>query len=78
MRRPDAALAPPLARTLAALIRVYARDGRATVQSVMVEAGYASRGDVHMHLSRLRGLGLAAWDDGQQATLRPTVVAVAV
>ena len=61
------------ARTLAAIIRVYARDGRATVDTVRVEAGYASKSTTHKHLVQLAVRGLVAWSDGCDGTLRPLV-----
>lgn len=66
------------AATLAALVRVYTRDGRATVRTVMVEAGKRSPNTTHVHLVALRNAGLVTWEDGRQSTLRPLVRPVAL
>lgn len=60
--------------TLAALVRVYDRDGRATVRAVATECGRAVS-TVHDHLRALRRAGLVGWEDEQQGTLRPTFTA---
>jgi len=61
---------PAPTRVLFALIRVYSRDGRATVRAVAAEAD-RSPATTYVHLRRLRRFGLAHWDDGQMGTLRP-------
>lgn len=64
------------ARTLTALIRVYNRDGRATVRSVVEEDGRAVS-TVHFSLSLLRRSGLVRWTKGQKGTLTPLLWPVA-
>lgn len=68
-------VSPAGTEVLLALVAVHARDGRATVRAV---AAAAERGvsATHVHLMRLRGLGLVAWDPPRQGTLRPLVAAV--
>lgn len=58
------------ARTLTALIRVYNRDGRATMRTVAAEAD-RNVSVVFGDLQRLRRAGLVAWTDGETGTLRP-------
>jgi hypothetical protein len=63
------------ARVLAALLHVYARDGRATVRTVARAAG-RSVGPTHKYLARLADRGLVAGiGDGVVRTgaLRPLV-----
>lgn len=76
--RPTDALPVPQARFLAALIRVYARDGRATIRSVMEEADYRSVGRLHDAARALRDRGLIAFEDDQAGTLRPLVWPIAL
>jgi hypothetical protein len=63
---------PAATRVLMALIRVYARDGRATVRSVAAEVDLGASTTL-AHLRRLRRFGLVDWADGQTGTLRPLV-----
>lgn len=65
-------LPPAQARVLAALLRVHALGGRATVREVALSAG-VSLSTCHAHLLGLRRRGLCAWEPGQQGTLRPLV-----
>lgn len=60
-------------RTLLALLAVYERDGRATVDTVAIEAdrGLAV---THVHLHRLHDVGLV--DYGVRGALRPLVCVV--
>ena len=57
-------------RVFAAVLEVYARDGRATVRSVAREAG-VSKSTAHHHLRRLHAEGLVSYTPGCQGTLRP-------
>lgn len=78
MSAPSTFISPAQTRVLLALLRVYERDGRATVRSVAAEAGLASYGRVQeTHLSRLADAGLIAWEPGKAGTLRPLVGVVA-
>lgn len=61
--------------TLLALLRVYERDGRATVRSVADERGVALSSAYRL-LDELRNEGLVTWEDGQAGTLRPLVSVV--
>lgn len=70
-------VAPAPSRVLLALIRVYQRDGRATVRTVADEVGICLS-TAHAHLTRLQGMGLVAQTEGQTGTLRPTVQPVQV
>lgn len=63
-----------LAVVLMALIRVHARDSRATFRSVAAEAD-RSLSVTYRSLSMLRARGLCDWGTDQQGTLRPTVAA---
>jgi hypothetical protein len=56
---------------LCALRGVYHSTGHATIGAVTRVAGL-HKSTVHATLERLRCLGLASWEDGKQATLRPT------
>lgn len=60
-------------RVPVALIAVYQRDGRATVRSVVAEAGMKSPGSALRPLKLLRDAGLIAWEPGKAGTLRPLV-----
>lgn len=60
-------------QVLLALVRVHAREGRATVRMIGQEAGIPSTGHVLHVLRRLRDLGFCAWEDGTQGTIRPTL-----
>lgn len=71
MVTPDDVLRDSTARTLAALIRVYARDGRATVRSVADESGLKSS-VTHKNLHRLEALDLVR-GVSIQGGLRPAV-----
>lgn len=71
------AVTPPELRVLIALLKVYERDGRATVRSVAQAAGLRGPGSTLGHLRRLRLRGLVAWEDGRTGTLRPAVRRVA-
>lgn len=68
---PPGALGPGATRAMLALLRVHARDGRATVLSVASEA---QRGNAvtHQHLIRLERAGLVT-GLGTRGGLRPTV-----
>lgn len=72
---PDDAVSSETTRVMLALCRVHARDGRATVTSVVAECG-RSRQRVHLQLHRLIDLELVGWDGGP-GSLRPLVRAVA-
>lgn len=72
-RPPPDAISQRLTVVLLALIETYRRDGRATVRSVATTAGFASYGDVHGDLRKLRAMGLCDWTDHKVGTLRPTV-----
>ena len=61
--------------TLLALLRVYERDGRATMREVAAERG-CSLSSAVAQLERLRNAGLVTWEDGHAATLRPLVSVV--
>jgi DNA-binding IclR family transcriptional regulator len=61
--------------TLLALLRLYERDGRATVRGVAAERGCALN-SAHDQLVELRSLGLVTWEDGRAGTLRPLVAVV--
>ena len=50
---------------------------RPTVRSVAMEAGRSVMG-THNALTQLRDEGLVTWDEGKQATLRPTVQEVPI
>jgi len=63
------------ARVLVALVRVYARDGRATVARVAQEAG-RSTSATHYWLLDLEDRGLVAHEF--PGTLRPLLVAVSL
>lgn len=63
---------PGMTRVLLALLAVYERDGRATMRAVAKAAG-RNLTTTTSHLQALRRRGLVNWEDGQQATLRPTV-----
>ena len=63
---------PVETRVLLALVRVYARDGRATVRSV-AKAANRSLQPTHVTLRQLRELGLVAFEEGLASTLRPLV-----
>lgn len=65
-------LSPANLAVLVALIRVHARDGRATVRTVSLEAG-RNISTTHAHLRALRRRGLAGWEDDRVGTLRPLV-----
>lgn len=73
---PNEALPAHEARALAALIRVYARDGRATVRTVAREDGRVFS-TVHYMLCKLRKRGLVAWTDGEHGTILPRLWPVA-
>jgi hypothetical protein len=62
-------------RVLAALIRVHARDGRATIRAVADAAGM-EKGWVHHRLQELAGEGLVASEPGLTGTLRPLVAPI--
>lgn len=66
---------------LAATLRVYARDGRASFTAVGEETGL-SKATVSHHLHTLRAKELVAWDDGPRrpipGSLRPLVKIIAV
>lgn len=70
-------MSPGRLRVLVALLVVYERDGRATIPSVMEQAGLRSKSTVLHHLRRLRAEGFCTWDDGLVGTLRPMVRRVA-
>lgn len=72
--RADDVLPAHEARVLVALIRVYARDRRATVRAIAAEAG-RSVGPTHRALVTLshRGLVYGIYD-GTQGAIRPAVV----
>lgn len=73
MTPPGAVRLPPaLVATMNALLIVHARDGRATVRSVAAARG-VTVGPIYEQLSRLRDLGLVAWEDGVGGSLRPAV-----
>lgn len=74
--RPRGALGPGTTRTLLALIRVYERDGRATVRAVAREAG-RSIAATHFNLVHLIDWALIDWTMGERGTLRPLVGRVA-
>lgn len=74
---PERAIGDATTATLLALLRVYERDGRATVRAVAAERG-CSLNSAHKQLVELRDLGLADWDDGRAGTLRPLVAVVSV
>lgn len=59
-----------------ALAAVHHRTGRATVRAVALEAD-RSTSATHLHLRRLRKLGMADWWPAHEGTLRPTVRVVA-
>ncbi|MGH9249765.1 MAG: helix-turn-helix domain-containing protein [Acidimicrobiales bacterium] len=63
------------AGVLAALMRLQARDGRATVPAVAAEAG-VSRANAHGRLVVLRNAGLVAWEPETAGTLRPLVAPI--
>lgn len=63
---------PAQTHTLMALLRVYERDGRATVRSVAAEA-HRSVGSTHSALRRLAAAGFVDWSPGCRGTLRPLV-----
>lgn len=68
------AITPGRTGVLLALLRVYERDGRATVQSVVDEAGLSSVGGTYQHhLVPLRDAGLVDWEPNRAGTLRPLV-----
>lgn len=73
MKLPPGAVSPRLTRVLLAVAAVHRRDGRCTVEAAAEAAGYASKGAVHRTLAELRQLGLVTWEDGRDATLRPTL-----
>lgn len=78
MRLPPGAVSPAQTRLVLAVLAVHQRDGRATVRSVMDEAGLRSPGSLVQRLRSLRDLGLIAWEDGHAGTLRPGVAVVRV
>ena len=60
-------------RVMLALVRVHARDGRATVRSVAEEA-HRGVAVTYRHLGIFSRLGLVdGWGDGIQGALRPLV-----
>lgn len=61
-------------RVLCALVRVYERDGRATVRDVTEEAGLRSFSTTHNHLRALFAAGFVEWAEGTAGTLRPLLV----
>ncbi len=68
---PDVSPAPTA--VLMAVLRVYARDGRATIRSVAQEAG-RNPSTTYAHLRTLRRARLVDWADG--GTLRPSMIPV--
>lgn len=71
-------LHPSAIRILVALVRVHARNGRATVRELVEPSGLRSTHSVHRHLETLREQGFVAWEDGcARGTLRPLVREVA-
>lgn len=61
--------------TLLALLRVYERDGRATIRAVARERGVALS-SAYRSLEELRNKGLVDWQDDHAGTLRPLVSVV--
>lgn len=61
---------PAQVATLMALVRVYERDGRATVRAVAAEAGRPLNA-THSALVALRDRGFVTWESGKTGTLRP-------
>lgn len=70
-------LSPARTRVLLALIRVYQRDGRATVRGVADEAG-VHLSTAYTHLCSLLEAGLLARVSKTGGTLRPLVLPVQV
>lgn len=75
---PRGAMPPSRAVVLIALVRVHARDGRATLRSVAAEADL-SPSTTYAHLTRLVDDGLVGgFRDGSMGALRPLVEAVPI
>lgn len=68
---------PRRAAVLAALIRLHALEGRATVRGICALVG-CSTSTCHHHLLRLRRDGLVTWESERAGTLRPAVTLSAV
>lgn len=65
-------VSPRAIDTLMAVIRVYHRDGRCTLRSVMAEIGL-SQSRTYTLLNELREKEWVTWEEGTNGTLRPTV-----
>ena len=62
-------------RVLMALLARHADAGRTTVRDLAEDMGW-SPSTVHSCLLRLRDEGLVTWEEGQAATLRPTIAPI--
>ncbi len=71
---PKGAMPAARARVLIALLRVYRRDGRATLRTVADEAGRHHTA-VYTQILKLRHDGLVDWTEGETGSLRPLVTA---
>ncbi len=69
---PPGAMPAARARVLIALLRVYARDGRATVGVVALEAGVV-QSYAHRLLRELHDEGAVCYQPSTRGTLRPLV-----
>lgn len=63
-------LSPTVLRTYVTFLAIYAKDGRATIRRVAKARGN-SQGLVHLHMRKLRELGLLEFIDKAHYSARP-------
>lgn len=62
-----------LGRSQTAILAHLLGGGRGTVRECAAAAGLSSPATAHVHLNRLRTLGLIDWQDGREATIHAAV-----
>ncbi len=65
-------------QVLLAVLRLSQKDFPVYYSELLMATGIRSGSNLHASLHRLRNLGLVAFEDGKNGTLRPLVRAVAV